>query len=401
VRATAYDAPPIATKGRLPMASLFALFTAGFLAILNETVPAGLLPKMSASLGLSESVAGQTITVYALATALTAIPLNAALKGFGRRTLLVLCLSVFAAANVVIAVDNTFTVILIARFVAGVAAGLIWSNIGGMAARLVPENAKGRAIAIALAGTPAALSLGLPAGTVLGDATSWHATFGVMAALSLALIAWVLALVPNLAAEPKSAHVSFTSVLRAPGVRTILWVVAGFITAHNLLYTYIGPLTSRASAGQIEWVLLLFGVAALLSIWVTGRFVEAHHRALMLVSTCVLVASATVLGVAFLSPALLYLGVAAWGLGFGGSATLFVTAGMRAAGTDGVQALVVTVFNLSIAAGGVFGGLLLAAFGVLSIPWVSTAIMIPTIVTVVAGRRDSFPHHVRQAPDVR
>lgn len=391
----AHDDRPIPTKSTLPVPSLLALFTAGFLAILNETVPAGLLPKMAASLSLSESVAGQTITVYALATALTAIPLNAALKNIGRRTLLVSSLGVFAAANLVIALENNFTVILIARFAAGVAAGLIWSNIGGIAARLVPEDAQGKAIAIALAGTPVALSLGLPAGTVLGDATSWHATFLVMAALSLALIGWIFASVRNLAAEPKNAHVSFPTILRAPGVRTILWVVAGFITAHNLLYTYIEPLASRAGAGQIEWVLLVFGVAAVLSIWVTGQFVGPHHRRLMLVSSCLLGASAAALGLAFVSPAIFYLGVAAWGLGFGGSATLFVTAGIRAAGTDGVTALVVTVFNLSIAAGGVFGGLLLTGFGVMSIPWVSVAIMIPTIVTVVAGRQNSFPDETR------
>ena len=391
----ARDDRPITIKSKLPMPSLLALFTAGFLGILNETVPAGLLPKMSASLGLSESVAGQTITVYALATALTAIPLNAVLKNLGRRTLLVSALGVFAAANLVIALENSFTVILIARIAAGVAAGLIWSNIGGIAGRLVPENARGKAIAVALAGTPAALSLGLPAGTVLGDAAGWHATFGVMAALCVALIAWVSASVPNLAAEPMSAHVSFPSILRAPGVRTILWVVAGSITAHNLLYTYIEPLASRSGAGQIQWVLLVFGVAALLSIWATGQFVDPHHRGLMLVSSCLLGASAAVLAVAFVSPVVLYLGVAAWGLGFGGSATLFVTAGIRAAGTDEVQAAVVTVFNLSIAAGGVFGGLLLAGFGVTSIPWASTAIMVPTIATAVAGRRHAFPHWSR------
>lgn len=359
------------------MPSLLALFTAGFLAILNETVPAGLLPKMSASLGLSESATGQTITVYALATALTAIPLNAALRNLGRRTLLVASLGVFTAANLIVALEANFTVILIARFAAGVAAGLIWSNIGGIAARLVPEKAKGKAIAVALAGTPAALSLGLPAGTVLGNETSWHATFGVMAALGVLLAAWVFASVPNLAAEQESARVPFPAILRAPGVRTVLWVIAGFITAHNLLYTYIAPLASRAGAGPVEWVLLVFGVSALLSIWATAQFVDRHHRALMLISSGLLSTGAVALGFAFLGPAVLYLGVTAWGLGFGGSATLFVTAGIRAAGTDGVQALVVTVFNVSIAAGGVFGGLLLAGFGVLSIPWAAAAIMIP------------------------
>ena len=391
----AHDDRAAATGSTLPLPSLLALFTAGFLGILNETVPAGLLPKMSASLGLSESVAGQTITVYAVATALTAIPLNTALKNVGRRTLLVSALGVFAAANLVIALENDFPVILVARFAAGVAAGLIWSNIGGIAARLVPQKAQGKAIAIALAGTPAALSLGLPAGTVLGDATSWHATFGVMAALAVALIGWVFVSVPNLAPEPPRAHTSFAALLRAPGVRTILWVVAGFITAHNLLYTYIEPLARRSGAGQVEWVLLVFGVAALLSIWVTGQFVDPHHRRLMLVSSWLLGTSAVVLGLAFVGPAVFYVGVAAWGLGFGGSATLFVTAGVRATGSDGVTALVVTVFNLSIAAGGVFGGLLLAGFGVRSIPWVSAAIMIPTIVGAVAGRRHAFPQWPR------
>jgi predicted MFS family arabinose efflux permease len=123
VSSVTHEDRPITTKSKLPM-------------LLNETVPAGLLPTMSASLGRSESVAGQTITVYALATALTVIPLNAALKKVGRRTLLVSALAVFAAANLVIAMENSFTVILAARFAAGVAAGLIWSNIGGNAQAL-------------------------------------------------------------------------------------------------------------------------------------------------------------------------------------------------------------------------------------------------------------------------
>jgi NADPH:quinone reductase-like Zn-dependent oxidoreductase len=75
-------------------------------------------------------------------------------------------------------VDN-FAVILIARFAAGVGAGLIWSNLGGYAARLVPEQFQGKAIAIAMAGIPAALSLGLPLGTTLGDAAGWQAKLGV------------------------------------------------------------------------------------------------------------------------------------------------------------------------------------------------------------------------------
>ena len=281
----------------LPVAGLLALFTAGFLGIINETSPAGLLPDMSRDLGLSESVVGQTVTVYALATALTAIPLNALLRNWGRRTVLVSALATFAVANAVAALVDSFSVLLVARFVAGVGAGLIWSNLGGYAARLVPERLQGKAVTIAMAGTPVALSLGLPAGTILGDAAGWQMTFGVTAALSVGLIAWVFVSLPNLTGPADGGHVPIASILRSRGVRPILWVVAGFMVAHSILYTYIGPLADESGVGgQVEWVLLVFGLAALLSIWVTGTYLDPHHRRLIVMSTVVLGASAFVLG---------------------------------------------------------------------------------------------------------
>ncbi|MFG1905630.1 MFS transporter [Kribbella sp. NPDC048928] len=383
-------------KVRLPLGGLLALFAAGFLGIINETIPAGLLQGMSQSLERSESAVGQTITVYALATALTAIPLNAALKTRGRRSVLVAALITFAVANAVVGLANSFALILVARVVAGVGAGLIWSNIGGYAARIAGEAFQGKAIAIAMAGIPVALALGLPAGTLLGDAAGWEVTFIATAVVSIALIAWVLLSLPNLPGRPAGGHVPVATILRTRGIASILWVVAGFMIAHNILYTYIGPLTAAAGVGgQIQWVLLAFGLAALLSIWATGTFVDPHHRRLIVLSTVVVGAGALVLGFAQVSPVLLYLGVAVWGLGFGGSATLFVTAGVRAAATDAVQSILVTVFNLSIAAGGIVGGVLLAGFGINSVPWATLAIMIPTTVATIAGRQHAFPRWAR------
>lgn len=385
----------VSEKVRLPLAGLLALFAAGFLGIINETIPAGLLPGMSQSLGRSESAVGQTITVYALATALTAIPLNAALKTWGRRSVLVTALVTFAVANAVVGLTDSFALILVARVVAGVGAGLIWSNIGGYAARIAGEAFQGRAIAIAMAGIPVALALGLPAGTLLGDAAGWEVTFIATAVVSVALIAWVLLALPNLPGRPAGGHVPVATILRTRGIASILWVVAGFMVAHNILYTYIGPLTAAAGVGgQLQWILLVFGLAALLSIWATGTYVDPHHRQLIVLSTVVVGTGALVLGFAQVSPVLLYLGVAIWGLGFGGSATLFVTAGVRAAATDGVQSILVTVFNVSIAAGGIVGGILLAGLGINSVPWATVAIMIPTAVATIAGRRHAFPRWV-------
>ncbi|WP_258394513.1 MFS transporter [Paenibacillus sp. MDMC362] len=58
---------------------------------------------------------------------------------------------------------------LVARFFAGVSAGAAWGMIAGYARRMVPDALRGRALAVAMVGTPIALTLGVPVGTLLGD----------------------------------------------------------------------------------------------------------------------------------------------------------------------------------------------------------------------------------------
>ncbi|NED82471.1 MFS transporter, partial [Streptomyces sp. SID11233] len=94
---------------------------------LTEVLPAGLLPAMSADLGVSESATGQTVTVFALAIALTALPLTSATAPWPRRRLLLAAMAGFGLANTVTALSSSYALTLAARAVAGVAAGLAWS----------------------------------------------------------------------------------------------------------------------------------------------------------------------------------------------------------------------------------------------------------------------------------
>lgn len=182
---------------RLPLAALLALAMAAFITILTEALPAGLLPQMAQGLAVSEALVGQLVTIYAVGSLVAAIPLTAVTQGWRRRPLLLLAISGFAVVNSVTALSGSYTVILVARFFAGVFAGLLWALVAGYAARMVSEQLKGRAIAIAMVGTPIALSLGIPAGTFLGAAFGWRVTFGLISALTVILVFWVIAKVPD------------------------------------------------------------------------------------------------------------------------------------------------------------------------------------------------------------
>ena len=391
--------PGTLNAGRMPWPGLIALFFAGFLAIMNETMPAGLLPKIAGSLHLSQSVAGQTVTIYALATAVSAVPLSALLARWGRRTVLASALAAFVVANLAIACTDNFAVIMAARFIAGVGAGLIWSNLAVYAARLAPPALQGRAMAVANAGTPIALTLGLPLGTLLGDTAGWHATFTVVGIAGALLIAWAFISLPNLPGQPTGERTRLKSMLRIRGLFTILAVMTGFFLAHNILYTYVSSLTIRAGIGsQIQWVLLTFGLASFASIAITGIWIDRRHRHLTVTSMVLVGAGSLALGFSLLSPVLVYIAAVVWGLGFGGGATLFITAGIRVVG-DAIVSTMVTLVNLAIAAGGVVGGLLLAAFGTISIPWGALVIMVPTAITAIVERHHAFPHWTATGPN--
>jgi predicted MFS family arabinose efflux permease len=386
--------PPASSpsSGRLPLAGLLALAMGGFVTILTEALPAGLLRQISADLRISESLAGQLVTIYAIGSLVAAIPLTAATRSMRRRPLLIGAIGGFAIVNMVTALSDSYPIIMAARFLAGVSAGLLWALLAGYATRMVPDHLAGRAIAVAMVGTPLALSIGVPAGTFLGAAIGWRISFAIMSGLAVLLIGWILWAVPDFAGEPKAGRRPLTAVLALPGLRSILFVTLAFVLAHNILYTYIAPyLRTTGLAGDVDRVLLAFGVAALVGIWAIGALIDRWLRPLVLGSTALFLVSAILLGTGT-TAAVLYGGVIAWGLAFGGAATLFQTASAKAAGpaADVAQSTIVTIWNIAIAGGGIVGGYLLDEAGAGSLPWALCALLAPCLV-VAAIARQGFP----------
>jgi len=382
-----------AASERLPIGALLALAMNGFICIVTETLPAGLLPLISDDLGISPSMAGQMVTAYALGSILAVIPMTIATRGWRRRNVLLLTFVGFLLFNSITALSSHYGVTLVARFFAGVAAGLAWSLLGCYARRMVATHQQGRALALAMVGTPIALSLGVPLGTWLGGLVGWRTTFGLMSAVSLVLIAWVLVKVPDYAPQPAHQRLSLGKVLTTPGVRPVLAVVISLMLAHNILYTYIALFVAQAGlVERVDLVLLVFGIAALAGIWITTKLVEPLLRNTVLVSLVMFAAVSLVFGVLGAVPAVIYLGVAVWGLSFGGAATLLQTALADAAGegVDVALSLNVVAWNSAIAGSGVVGGVLLDTWGVASFAWAMLVLIGVALAIVWAARAHGF-----------
>ncbi|MDN8615750.1 MFS transporter [Variovorax ginsengisoli] len=385
----------------LPIVALLALAMTGFLALLTETIPAGMLSQISQGMNVSEALAGQFVTLYAIGSLVAAIPLIVLTRGWKRRPLLLAALSGLLVFNTVTAVTSDYAIALIARCLAGMAGGLIWGMLVGYVRRMVPPELKGRALALASIGAPLALSLGVPAGSFLGSLLGWRSTFGLISVLTLGVMILVLRRVPDQSGQEPDKRLPIRAVLATPGVRPVLGVLILWILAHSILYTYIVPFLAPAGlSDRADLVLLVFGLSSLAGIWITGLLIDRNLRLLVLTSLGFFALASLALGIGGKEIATIYLAVIVWGVTFGGSAAQLQTATADAAGSgaDVAQSILVTVWNIAIAAGAIIGGVLLETVGVASFAWVLFALLDAAVLITWASREHGFPGITRKVP---
>lgn len=391
----------VANTDATPWASLTALMLATFIAAANETVPAGLLPQLAEGFRISESWAGQMVTLCALGAGLGAVPLTVLMQHGSRRKVLVIALLGFFVCNAVTALSSDFTLTLVARFVVGLATGLAWSEIATYARRLVSPSRQGRALAIAMLGVPLALAIGVPAATALGHLIGWRWVFGALSAFALVLVGWMLLIVPDVtdvtdatdASDGTAPRGRVMDVLRLPGVRPVLAVVMLWVVAHYTLYTYIAPfLASSGMDDRLATMLSTFGIFTLVGLWGIGLWVDRWLRRLALVALATFTVVIVAFGIWPTSWPILATGAVLWGLSFSGAPTILQTALGNAAGKheNVAQSMLVTVFNLSFAASGVLGGTVLAHWGAAVLPHVLVVLSLAAWGVAFAARRHGF-----------
>ncbi|WP_433745738.1 MFS transporter [Paenibacillus amylolyticus] len=384
---------PSISSERLPWAGLLALAMAGFICILTESLPAGLLPQIAKDLGVTESLTGQLVTLYAIGSLIAAIPLTAATRGWRRRPLLLACIGGFLVFNTVTALSSEYILTLAARFLAGMSAGVLWGMTAGYARRMVPDSLKGKAMAVAMVGTPVALALGVPIGSFLSSYIGWRLIFGIVSLLTAALIIWVLWKMPDFAGEPAKERLPLYKVYLIPGVRPILFVVLAWMLAHNILYTYISPyLAQTVFANRVDLILLIFGITSIVGIWLTGMLIDRFLRRLVIISLAAFALASVVMGIGTHQPVMIILGIMIWGLTFGGAATLLQTAIAQAGGksADVAQSMLVTSWNLAIGGGGIIGGILLEIFGAGYLAGSLFILLIPALLVAMRAYKYGF-----------
>jgi MFS transporter, DHA1 family, inner membrane transport protein len=297
---------------------LIALALGGFGIGLTEFVIMGLLPDVAADFQVSEASAGWLISGYALAVVVGALLLTAAVTRFERKPVLAVLMVVFAAGNLVSATAPDYWTMMAGRIIAALSHGAFFGIGAVVAASMVAPTKKAGAIAIMFTGLTAANVLGVPFGTMLGQAAGWRSTFWAITGIGVLALAGILALVPKTGPGQAASSAPVGSLGQSTGedpVQTpnglpgglrgelrafrsgqvwlsILVTILGYGGMFGA-FTYIAFTLTEVTGfatGTVPWLLILFGVGLFIGNTAGGKAADKNvDRTLVVVLAALVV----------------------------------------------------------------------------------------------------------------
>ncbi|KOG40585.1 MFS transporter [Streptomyces decoyicus] len=362
---------------------------------LDAYVMAGVLPVLADDIGTRVSLAGQLVTVFTLAYALSAPLVAGLLSGVRPRALILAALAVFTLGNSATALAPSLGTLLLARGVAGAGAGVYSALSTAAAAALVPPERRGRALALVMGGMSAGTVLGVPIGVLLAEHTGWRATMWLLTGLGAGALAGLAALLPPVPAEPVVPVRARLAALTDRAVAPVVAVSFLAAVASLGLYTYLAPVLAAAGGvGEVAPYLWAWGAGGVLGSVLAGPLVDRTGRARMLTGGVLAVivpalALLPVLAAAALPGAVVALvawGAAGWALQVPQQHRLLA---LRAERGTIALALNNSALYLGSAVGSALGGLALGAgLAPYALPWVAAGVAATGLALhLAAGRR--------------
>ncbi|GED23599.1 MFS transporter [Halomonas halmophila] len=341
--------------------AVFSLAMGVFGLLTAEYLPASLLTPMAAGLGISESLAGQAVTMTAGVALFAGLLVPGLTSKLDRRVVVLGFTVLMIASNLLVALSSSLVMLLAMRILLGIALGGFWSMAAAMAMRLVPAAQVPRALSIIFSGIAVGTVVAVPLGSYLGGMYGWRSAFVAAAAIGVVTLVFQWMTLPKMAPHKAARLRTVLDVLLRPGIAVGMFGCVLAHTGHFALFTYIRPFLESSSgigADGLAFMLLGFGVANFVGTLVAGWLMERS-----LIVTLALMPG--LVGVAALAMVLLptslaglVLLVAFWGMAFGGVPVAWSDWVARSVPdqTESAGGMVVASVQSSIAIGAAAGG---------------------------------------------
>jgi EmrB/QacA subfamily drug resistance transporter len=187
-------------KAGNPWDALWAMMVGFFMILLDSTIVAVANPSIMTKLGTSYDTVIWVTSAYLLAYAVPLLVAGRLGDRFGPKNLYLAGLAVFTGASLWCGLSGTIGMLIAARVVQGVGAGMLTPQTLSVITRIFPPERRGMAMSVWGATAGVATLVGPLAGGVLVDALGWEWIFFVnvpIGIIGLGLAVWLMPVLPT------------------------------------------------------------------------------------------------------------------------------------------------------------------------------------------------------------
>ncbi len=357
-----------------------------------EFLPVSLLTPMAQDLGISEGVAGQSVTVTAFVAMFASLFITQIIQATDRRYVVILFSVLLTLSCLLVSFADSFALLLVGRACLGLALGGFWAMSASLTMRLVPPRTVPKALSVIFGAVSIALVIAAPLGSFLGGLIGWRHVFNAAAVMGVLCIVWLVKSLPSLPGEPSHQKQNMFSLLNRPGVMAGMIAIFMSFAGQFAFFTYIRPVYMNLAGFDVDGltlVLLSFGIASFVGTSLSSVILKRSVKLALAGAPLVLALSALVLTL-WGSDKIVAASIAIiWGLAFalvpvGWSTWITRSLADQAEKAGSVQ---VAVIQLANTCGAAVGGYALDNLGLLSPLMLSGSLMLLTALLVAAKVR--------------
>ena len=348
--------------------AVITLSITAFILVTSEFLPIGVLNAIAQDLHVSVGTAGLVITLPAIMGAFAAPLISVWVKSLDRRVLLISLTAVMVIANFITAYAASFELLLLSRFILGIAIGGFWATAIALSGRVAPPHLPiAKATAIVMAGVTLATVLGVPIGTWLSELYGWRSAFVITAVIGSIILVLEYVFLPKLPPTSAIKYRDLPALFQNEKARKGLVIILLIGFAHFATYSYLAPFFKNVAGfngSTISTLLLVYGAAGFF-----GNAFAGYSSNINVRYTLAVVGLS--LGIVFLSFPVFavhlvgaYVLTAIWGFAFGAfptTANIWMFLHAPEAVEKGMP-LFVGMFQVMIAVGALFGGFMVDHF---------------------------------------
>ena len=344
---------------------LLALAIGAFGIGVTEFAPMGMLPAIATDLGVSIPSAGLLVSAYAMGVLIGAPLMTLTTARVPRRTLLIALMGIFTVGNLLAALADSYTTLLLARVLTSFNHGAFFGVGAVVAASVVAPEKRAGAVAGMFLGLTIATIGGVPLATWVGETIGWRtAFFGIAGLGAFAMLSLRLAL-PDLPGAQSGNMLAEVKVLGRAAVLKALGLTVLGSSAMFTVFTYIAPILreeAHASTGFVTGMLVLFGIGMTIgNIW-SGRAADRAPDRTLIIGLGLLTAVLLVFAETMRWPLPAAAAILVWGFASFAIVPPLQMRVMEAAGDapNLASAMNIGAFNLGNAIGAALGGFVIS-----------------------------------------